>query len=134
MPQDLTRLESALAANPRDLATAATLADGYATRGNHARAAALLRAIAQASPRSLDVQLHWAQEAGRLGHPQEIVDACRAALALKPDLYRLHYQLGRALETANDKSAALSEYRAALRLAPNFQAAQRAFNNLNLMN
>jgi Flp pilus assembly protein TadD len=129
---ELAAAEKSLSSSPGDALTAMQLADAYTARGDFAKAEKAARTSALAAPRAIDVQLRWVQAAQRAERPESIIDACRAALALQPNLYRVHYQLGQALEQNGDRTGALNEYRAALLIAPKYSAALRAQMRLQL--
>jgi tetratricopeptide (TPR) repeat protein len=123
-------LEAVLEASPDDAAARVHLADQYFQLGDFARAAEHYhRALGNTTGPAAD----WKKFAYALDQTKDYIsaaDAYRISLAADPNQPDTYYLLGRCLARQRDNAGAILAFRQALKLKPDYGAAQQALDTL----
>lgn len=123
-------LQAALAADPGYQVARVNLGRALAALGRVDEAMAEYRAVLAAEPGAVDAQTNLAGLLIGRGQASEAVTLLREVIARHPETAGAHYHLGLALEKLTPRDpAAESAFREALRLQPEWAAAQRSLGS-----
>jgi tetratricopeptide (TPR) repeat protein len=83
-------------------------------------AAALCQRLCTAAPLDIEAWILKAAISSEMGDFEQAILSCREALQLRPDIARLHYNLGVALQKLSRQAEAVKSYQRAIELEPTY--------------
>lgn len=112
--------------HPDDAAVSKVYAQLLLSSDRMAEAEQLIQQVQQKNPRDMELQILRAQILLSRDKAPEAVALLQSAAKAEPNSSVVHFQLGRAFAATGNNSRAEGEWREALRLSPNYLAAQEA--------